>query len=70
MRISKITTIQAEQLGFVMTGRNYTSKVANRISPGAGDVIFNIHPKSNEEINDDGRTHCEKGNINKIFPDC
>jgi len=37
-----------------MTGRNYTSKVSNRISPGAGDVILNIHPKRNEEINDNG----------------
>ena len=53
-----------------MTGRNYISKVPNRISPGAGDVIFNIHPKRNEEINDDGWTHREKGNINEIFPDC
>ena len=70
MRICKFTSIHSETLGFVMIGRKYRSKVANRISSGADDVIFNIHPKRNKEIDDNGRTHRNKGDINKIFPDC
>lgn len=31
--------------------------------------MFYVHPESNEQINDDGRSHGEERNINKIFAD-
>jgi hypothetical protein len=36
-----------------------------RISLGCHDISFNIHPESQNEINDQRRSHSEKRNINK-----
>jgi hypothetical protein len=35
------------------------------ISLGSGDITFNIHPECQNEINDQGRSHGKKRNINK-----
>ena len=44
-------------------------QISDRISPRIKNVAFHIHPECNKKINNQRRTHCEKGNINKIFPD-
>ena len=36
---------------------------------GSCDVSFDIHPESQDEIDNQRRTHGEKGNINKPGPD-
>ena len=37
-----------------------TSQVPNRISPRIKNILFYIHPKGNEEIDNNRRTDCSK----------
>jgi hypothetical protein len=44
-------------------------KVPQWVPPRVQDIILHIHPKSDEEVKDDGTTHREKGDIDEILPD-
>ena len=44
-------------------------QIPQRISPRIQNIPFDIHPKCNEEINDNGRSHRKEGDINKILAD-
>jgi hypothetical protein len=44
-------------------------KVAEGVSAGVEDIMFNIHPESKENINNNRRSHRDKRNINKVFSD-
>jgi len=39
------------------------------ISPGALNIVFDIHPECQEKVKDDRRAQGQKGDVNKIFPD-
>jgi hypothetical protein len=42
-----------------------SSKIFDRIPARRENIPFDIHPESQDEINDQRRAHGEKGNINK-----
>jgi hypothetical protein len=44
-------------------------QISKRITPCIKDVSLNIHPESDEQIDDYRRAHRQKGYIYKIFPD-
>jgi hypothetical protein len=33
------------------------------------DILFHVHPESQNHVYDDGRTHCEERCIQEILPD-
>ena len=41
--------------------------VPQRVALGRQDIVFDVHPESHEQVNDNGRAHGKKGNVNKIF---
>jgi hypothetical protein len=45
------------------------SEITQWIAPCVQDVSFNVHPKSDEKIDDDWRTHGKKRDVDEIFPD-
>ena len=44
-------------------------QVTQGIAPGIENVAFNIHPKSDKQVDNNGRPHCYKSDIDKIFAD-
>ena len=52
--------------------KTYMSKtlpVPQRVPLGRKDIILNIHPESDEKINDNGRAHGQKRDVDKVLPD-
>ena len=45
------------------------SKIFNRVSTRRENITFDIHPKGEDEINDERRAHRNKRNVNKPGPD-
>ena len=43
----------------------YDLQIFQRITPGREDISFDVHPEREDEINDQGRTHGEKGDIDE-----
>ena len=43
--------------------------VAQRVAFGGKNIVFDIHPKGDEQVDDDGRAHRQERNINKVFAD-
>jgi len=43
--------------------------ISDGVSSSVKDILFHIHPKGDEEVNDYRGTHCDERNVNKIFPD-
>jgi hypothetical protein len=44
-------------------------QVFKRIPAGTKDIPLDIHPKGKDEINNEGRSHGEKGDIDEPGPD-
>ncbi len=44
--------------------------VAERVPFPGPDILTNVHPKGNKEIDDQWRAHGEKRDIDKIFTNC
>jgi hypothetical protein len=44
-------------------------KVTQWITSGLDNIMLNIHPESEEYINDHGGSHGDEGDIDKILPD-
>jgi hypothetical protein len=49
--------------------RSFRPSVTQGIALTKPHILADIHPESNKKVNDQGRSHGEKGNINKILPD-
>jgi hypothetical protein len=45
------------------------SAVFQRVSAPVPDIVADIYPKGNKHVDDNGRPHGKKGNINKVFAD-
>lgn len=44
-------------------------EILHRIASAIQNIPFNIHPKSDEYVDNNGRPHGDERNVNKIFSD-
>jgi hypothetical protein len=44
-------------------------EVTERVPSGLHDIVFYVHPKGKEHINDYRRSHCDERNVNEVLPD-
>ena len=44
-------------------------KITERIAAGIFDIVFNIHPEGNKEVEYYRRAQCKKRNVNKVSAD-
>jgi hypothetical protein len=47
----------------------YYLQIFQRITPGRQNISFDVHPKGEDKIDDQGGTHGEKGDIDEPGPD-
>jgi hypothetical protein len=45
------------------------SKIPEWVTSGIENILFHIHPESEEYIDDDRGPHRQTGDIHEIFPD-
>jgi len=53
----------------IYRSKNFRLQIPHRIAPCIQDISLDIHPESNEKINDHRRPHRQEGDVNKIFTD-
>ena len=52
-----------------MTAFAFNLKIPQRIPPGIQNIPFDIHPESNEKVDDHRRTQRHEGHIDEVFTD-